>query len=394
MAPSSITLRLPEDGASPRRLRESSGRVTARTVDPARCVDLTARCARRRPSKRSQRELASARSGRCRAAHRDDTGVFPQRASGFWPGGAVSGVCSGGYNNPLNKVDPLGLRPGDCQFELDLYDSSRSGLQGAQSHFEGMDVPGWAQGDVDDKIAQIADLLSGCRQFIKADPANDGRVIEVHGSLQASRHVGIHVAAGGVHFGNFSGFSATGGGLQNAANSANVSIISWMDYNPPDPVSPTKWPQYVFGRPTSEDGGESLARLVRVLKSKGRDVTLIGHSFAGNVVGNAMHEQGAQPDRAVYFGADLWSGTAAAGLDVYWGMAGNDGLKWILPGAPSGAQVISTQGVSGHGDYFSQNNHAGRNLMAIVKGNTQACAGNAAENAMGNALHGCVIYAG
>jgi hypothetical protein len=52
-------------------------------------------------------------------------GVFPQRASGFRPAAAGSGVCSGGYNDPLNKTDPLGLRPDDTDLFWGLGGESR-----------------------------------------------------------------------------------------------------------------------------------------------------------------------------------------------------------------------------------------------------------------------------
>lgn len=87
---------------------------------PATNTAPKAACAGRRVHRRAStcrgRKHASARSGRCRAARRAHTDVFPQRASGFWPAGAGSRVCSGSYNNPLNKTDPLGLSPDDGPF--------------------------------------------------------------------------------------------------------------------------------------------------------------------------------------------------------------------------------------------------------------------------------------
>jgi hypothetical protein len=296
-------------------------------------------------------------------------------------------------NDPLNKTDPLGLRP--CEYELFNYSATRSQLVSAAGSLKqsALNAPGWARGAAADKVDQIAALLGGCRQLLKADPANDGRAIEVHGSLRTARHVGVHVAAGGISFANFSGFSLTGASLQQSAG-PDTSILSWMDYNPPDSLSATNWHEYVFGRSTSEDGGESLARLTTILRRAGKDITLLGHSFAGTVVGNAVQEQGARPHRAVYVGAKLWSADASpGGVETYWGMASDDWIGGFVGGPPAGARVMSTQGVANHGDYWNVNNHGGRNVVSIIKGNTSACGGTEDQQAFFHGSFGCVVYA-
>jgi hypothetical protein len=104
---------------------------------PSQSADGCYSACRRGSSCRGQKH-ATARSGRCWAARRCDSGAFAQRASGFWPGGAGSRVCSGSYNNPLNKTDPLGLRSTDYDFatlDVDYLLDLTSGL------------PGWAQAE-------------------------------------------------------------------------------------------------------------------------------------------------------------------------------------------------------------------------------------------------------
>lgn len=93
---------------------------------------------------------ASARATRCRAVRRDDSGVVPQVTSGFWPAAARSGVGSSSYNDPLNKVDPLGLQPTDDSPELRGMGNVAPG--GAWSW-----PPGAHQGDCDPGYNDVGD---------------------------------------------------------------------------------------------------------------------------------------------------------------------------------------------------------------------------------------------
>jgi len=58
-------------------------------------------------------EHASARPGRCRAPRRARAAASLQVTSGVWPFAAQGRVGSSSYNDPLNKIDPLGLRARD-----------------------------------------------------------------------------------------------------------------------------------------------------------------------------------------------------------------------------------------------------------------------------------------
>ena len=75
-------------------------------------------CTRRRPSNHPQPKHASARPARCRAARRPRTAASRQVTSGFRPFAAQGRVDSVSYNNPINKQDPLGLRPCDKEFTV------------------------------------------------------------------------------------------------------------------------------------------------------------------------------------------------------------------------------------------------------------------------------------
>lgn len=72
--------------------------------------------ARRRSRCQPAPNHALARLTRCRARRRDHADVFPQVALGFRPFAARGRVGSSSYNDPTNKVDPLGLRPNDSPF--------------------------------------------------------------------------------------------------------------------------------------------------------------------------------------------------------------------------------------------------------------------------------------
>lgn len=93
--------------------------VTVLAAAPALRVDLAGRCASRRPSSRSQSKYASARPARCRAPRRNHADVVPQVTSGGSPFAARCRVGSSSYNDPVNRTDPTGLRPGDCDSAAD-----------------------------------------------------------------------------------------------------------------------------------------------------------------------------------------------------------------------------------------------------------------------------------
>lgn len=77
------------------------------------------RRARGRSSDCAGSKHASARRARCRAARRNHRDVFPQVTSGGSSFAAKIAVGYESYNDPLNKVDPLGLRPSDDTFKPD-----------------------------------------------------------------------------------------------------------------------------------------------------------------------------------------------------------------------------------------------------------------------------------
>ena len=113
----------------------------------------------RRAGRADRREVAFARSGRCTGGRRDHAGVVPQLASGVRP--LVGQIDVGGdssrdpldgvdgtpdvanpyayvSNDPLNQVDPLGLRKQDPDFDPDLPDPTppdpEPGCQTYQEH--------------------------------------------------------------------------------------------------------------------------------------------------------------------------------------------------------------------------------------------------------------------
>ena len=96
-----------------------AGWKTGPVIAPA--ADTRPAAARQRPTRRRGQELsaskhASARSRTCRGGRRAPAGVSAQVTSGFRPAAAPGRGGSASYNDPLNKSDPLGLRPGEGDF--------------------------------------------------------------------------------------------------------------------------------------------------------------------------------------------------------------------------------------------------------------------------------------
>lgn len=109
-----------EAETDPVRSRDWSSRRSSPSIPtPASKSLLPFFGARRRASSHPQPKHASARATRCRAACRHDSSVVAQVTSGFRPRVAHARVGSVSYNDPLNKTDPLGLRPCDMDFTLD-----------------------------------------------------------------------------------------------------------------------------------------------------------------------------------------------------------------------------------------------------------------------------------
>ena len=92
--------------------------MTVLVIDRAHRADVGRRCARRRPSSCSPSKHASARPSCLRHGRRSYAVVVPQVASGVRPFEAGCRVGSSSYNDPLNRVDPLGLRSTDAVFNV------------------------------------------------------------------------------------------------------------------------------------------------------------------------------------------------------------------------------------------------------------------------------------
>ena len=253
-------------------------------------AEIVRRRARHRVSPVPGLKHASARATRCRVARRDDSGVVPQVTSGFWPAAARSGVGSVSYNDPLNKTDPLGLRPTEGEF-----------LNGSCVEVAGDCMP---------------DGLDG-----------DDEMTFIFGQVESARNVAIYLPAAGAGPGNYTGEASQL--YAKASQIGSVAVLAWLGYSPPSGIGT------VIHNPNSGVAPQ-LADIVHFLKSRGKTVSVIGHSWSGQVLQGALFEgtfrsvdagqSSAVPDNAIFVGAhgnygignDILAEHAPSHLRIWW----------------------------------------------------------------------------
>jgi hypothetical protein len=297
--------------------------------------------------------------------------VFPQRASGFWPGGVGGRVCSGGYNNPLNKTDPLGLRATDCQFsaadllrEADAIDSGKQYLGFG---------PAMALEDLNASRLRTLGATAASTGSCVLDYLleGDGRAVTLHGNLRAAQHVAILVPGTDTTIDNFSGVDQDAKRLREEARpSSSTAVIAWLDYDAPE------MGLSVLRDGRAKAGAPNLAELLGSLG--GKHVTVSAHSYGGLVPSKAITGHGASVDDLIllgspgvlqdnvsaFGGARVWVGAAEG--DPIPNLAGNH-IHGKMPQLPSfGATRICTTGASGHSQYYQRGTESLANVARIV----------------------------
>jgi pimeloyl-ACP methyl ester carboxylesterase len=251
------------------------------------------------------------------------------------------------------------------------------------------------------------------RQLLLFDPAGDGRVVEVFGDLDTASHVAIVIPGVGNDLDNFGplsggGFRARAAALRDEASQldAAVATVAWLGYDPPDGTGAVL-------TNAARDGDSDLVEFVSGLVVAGDvHVTVIGHSYGSLVAGLAAGE-GLAADELVFVGSpgtgldhatsaelapggDVWAGLAAwdpigAAIDP----SAQDAWDWVLsvPGrhlrdmlvsgeatvqdlwhgrnpvhGSFGAFEFTTDGATGHSEYFEPGTASLANMAAIVAG--------------------------
>ena len=143
------------------------------------------------------------------------------------------------------------------------------------------------------------DILDNDRQIIVFDPAEDGKIAEVHGNIDTStENVGVHIPGTGN---DMSTFFRTADKSEESLKIAtsDLAMISWLGTDLPDDViQDAPSPDY------ATEGGPQLAAFSHELRqeldhagaSTQADVTYVPHSYAGSLIG-AAETQGLDADR-------------------------------------------------------------------------------------------------
>lgn len=285
------------------------------------------------------------------------TGTFTSRD----PLDGVDGTPTVGHsthyadNDPLNKVDPLGLRSTDCTYDAaDVLDRAIRSARG-QSESERREIGGNAAG-----IRSAAQLEGAC--LMSFSLSGDGRAVQAFGDLRSARSVVIHIAAAGQDGTGFGDFVDASQRLARAF--PGLAAIAWLGYDAPDDGLAA-----LFHHPSPGES-RSLMGLVARLKERGKRVSLIGHSHAARVIRDSKGEATANADNAIFVGP--WGLMAASAADVpadrsWIGLNDDD---WAgVPGLPytnSDEFIPFATGGSGHSNYFQ--GEAFENIGRIATG--------------------------
>lgn len=176
--------------------------------------------------------------------------------------------------------------------------------------------------DLDSAVTELegradlyAAILDDGRQLLLFDDTDDGRIIELHGTIGPdTEHVGILVPGTGATLG---GHEATARRARSFVAAADdIAMVSWLGGDMPDSVS-TDAPFNHY----SKDNGPVLAAFSQAVRreidatAEGSDLTVIGHSYGGATVGRAELD-GLDADRILHV-SSAGAGAQVSDVDDY-----------------------------------------------------------------------------
>lgn len=185
------------------------------------------------------------------------------------------------------------------------------------------------------RLQWYAELLTGCvvltrpggtrlvrpHQLLAFDPRGDGRIEEVFGDLSVARHLAVYVPGTGTSLDRYAGNAERASAF--AAAEPDLAVVLWQGADFPDQpedhlLPPTAlWDRPVHAveyqvrahvlaaayRDAADRAGPLLARdvagLRMALPGPGADLTVLGHSYGGSIVGSA-EARGMVVDRVVH----------------------------------------------------------------------------------------------
>jgi Alpha/beta hydrolase len=225
-------------------------------------------------------------------------------------------------------------------------------------------------------------------QLLAFDPRGDGRVVEVFGDLRVARHLAVYVPGTGTSLDRYAGNAVRAS--QFAAAQPDLAVVLWQNADFPDqpldhvvpPVSMWDRPveavqhqlrAHVFAaayRDAADQAGPVLAHDLEGLRMAepvaGADVTLLGHSYGGSVVGSA-EAHGLVVDRVVHISS---AGGYVTDVDQYAaGECGTHRFSMTDPDDP--IQLAQGVGLGSAG----QAAHALHDVAAVLPGPLKPLAG-------------------
>ena len=235
-----------------------------------------------------------------------------------------------------------------------------------------------------------------------ADGNPDAKVIAAIGNPDIADNVAVYVPGTGTDLSNVGGSIDRMDDLRAEAEmvpgSGDTSTIVWLGYDAPDTIPAAIQSHH------ATDGAPALVEFTEGLRASHQGPpshnTMIGHSYGATVVGTADASGGQgtndglqvddvvvfgspgmgyeSPDRQGWFDSPLvddvsdmhiaddhfWAGAASNDVVSYTEVHGNSPVDWSF-----GGQRISTDGASGHSEYWEPGTEALRNQAYIVTGN-------------------------
>ena len=253
-------------------------------------------------------------------------------------------------NDPLNKTDPLGLRP--CDKNLDTlkdftnnYDGDRDGLN-ATVNFLGANS-------------------NTC--LMSLSTAENGRATLAIGDPAKAANVVIVPAAAGQSLQSFPTVSFANT-IRNEAG-PSVAAIAYLGYDTPK----NHW-SAPFQK-LADNESSALADLINTYTNKGKHVTVVGYSYGAQATSQAFTDGGARADDVVLLGPFISTGSSWSGAKNIW--AGTNLNDPFTTGRGTGKRWISTYGSSGAHAYDSGD--ALESTAAIAKGDYQGVICDAAQ---------------
>lgn len=213
----------------------------------------------------------------------------------------------------------------------------------------------------------------------------DARVIASVGNPDTADNVAIYVPGTGTDLGNIGGsidrmddLRAQTGMIPGSGDTAG---IVWLGYDAPDTIP------RAIGAGYARDGAPDLRDFTEGLRESSQNpdarTTVIGHSYGSTVVGHAdsgSGHSGLGVDEVIVMGSpgmgvghvgqlhtdngNFWAGAASNDAVTYTEVHGNSPVDWSF-----GGQRISTDGASGHSEYWEPGTESLRNQAYIVTGN-------------------------